>query len=131
MGAPVTLPPGKQAASKSIALTPRRSRPYRARSFADLLAGTTPAAGTNLGADAAGDQLVDVARLAREVGVRAAVVDGTTVHDRGASDVQELGYAMAVLAHALRTLAGAGFTVAEIRQMRIHATHQVTSVWLK
>ncbi len=99
----------------------------QARSFADLLAGTTPAAGTNLGADAAGDQLVDVARLAREVGVRAAVVDGTTVHDRGASDVQELGYAIAVLARALRTLTRAGFTVAEaasLLDLRLAATDE-------
>jgi methylmalonyl-CoA mutase len=99
----------------------------QARSFAGLLAGTTPAAGTNLGADAAGDQLVEVAGLAREAGVRAAVVDGTAVHDRGASDVQELGYAMAVLAGALRTLTGAGFGVADaasLLDLRLAATDE-------
>ena len=99
----------------------------QARSFAGLLAGTTPVAGTNLGADAAGDQLVEVAGLAREAGVRAAVVDGTAVHDRGASDVQELGYAMAVLAGALRTLTGAGFGVADaasLLDLRLAATDE-------
>ncbi len=99
----------------------------QARSFAALLTGTTPAVGTNLGADAAGDHLVDVAGVAHEAGVRAAVVDGTTVHDRGASDVQELGYAMAVLAGALRTLTGAGFSVADAAgrlDLRLAATDE-------
>ncbi len=99
----------------------------QARSFAGLLSGTTPAAGTNLGADAVGDQLVEVARLARDVGVRAGVVDGTTIHDRGASDVQELGYVMAVLAGALRTLTGSGFTVADaasLLDLRLAATDE-------
>ena len=48
----------------------------------------------NLGATDDAD-LVPFARLALHAGVRAAVVDATTVHDRGASDGQELGWVLA------------------------------------
>ena len=67
-----------------------------------LAAGSTLAEGTNLGADPLGSRLrgnaVDldatisaVAATATDLGCRALVVDGTAVHDLGASDVQELG----------------------------------------
>jgi len=49
---------------------------------------------TNLGVPAA-DATGDWARKADARGIRAFVVDGTTVHDRGGSDVQELGWSMA------------------------------------
>ena len=64
-----------------------------AERFLAHLGDTTPAAGTNLGApaDASDDDLVAVARLALDAGVRGFVVDATAVHDRGASDAQELG----------------------------------------
>ena len=52
-------------------------------------------------------QVTDAAELAQELGCRALVVDGTAVHDLGASDVQELGYVLAVGAHYLRALAEA------------------------
>ncbi|HEU4811386.1 MAG TPA: methylmalonyl-CoA mutase family protein [Nocardioides sp.] len=75
--------------------------------------GTTPADGTNLGVDgeAAEDDLVAVARLALEGGVLGVVVDATTVHDRGASDAQELGHALAVGARVLRVLTEAGIAL--------------------
>jgi methylmalonyl-CoA mutase len=76
-------------------------------SFAD---GLELAAGTNLGFDArtaTGEQ----AALAARAGVLGFVVDATVVHDQGASDVQELGYAMSVGAQALRTLAEGGLSV--------------------
>jgi methylmalonyl-CoA mutase len=86
----------------------------------------TPAAGTNLGADPVGAQVrgvstgstdlaqvVEIAELARGVGVLAVVVDGTAVHDLGASDAQELGYSMATAAAYLRALTGAGIPAAE------------------
>ena len=76
--------------------------------------GVTAAAGTNLGADpvrATDDELVEVARLALDAGVLGAVVDATVVHDRGASDAQELGYSLAVGAAYLRTLTEAGLDV--------------------
>ena len=87
--------------------------PQQARAFLDVLGYAEPATGTTLGADAAGSHLVEVAGLARQAEVLAGVVDGTAVHDRGASDVQELGYALAVGASALRELTAAGFSVAD------------------
>ena len=54
--------------------------------------------------------LVEAARLAQEAGVLGVVVDATVAHDQGASDVQELGYSMAVAAAYLRELTEAGFT---------------------
>ncbi|HEX6151833.1 methylmalonyl-CoA mutase family protein [Nocardioides sp.] len=99
----------------------------QARALLEVLGSTPAAAGTNLGADAAGDHLVEVAGLARDAGVLAAVVDGAAVHDRGASDVQELGYAMAVAAAALRTLTRAGSTVDEaagLLELRLAATDE-------
>jgi methylmalonyl-CoA mutase len=61
-------------------------------------------------AESAG-QFEPVVALAREAGVRPIVVDATAVHDLGASDVQELGYALAVGAAYLRALTGTGIPV--------------------
>ncbi|SFH60124.1 methylmalonyl-CoA mutase family protein [Nocardioides psychrotolerans] len=82
-----------------------------ARVFLDVLGDTTPAPGTNLGGS--GDSLVEVAQLAHERGVLGVVVDATAVHDRGASDAQELGWSVAAGADALRRLTGAGLSVDE------------------
>jgi methylmalonyl-CoA mutase len=86
-----------------------------AQRFLDHLGDTAPAPGTNLGApaDAAADDLVAVARLATDAGVRAVVVDASAVHDRGASEAQELGWSMAAAARVLRVLEQAGIPVAE------------------
>ena len=128
-----------------------------ARAFAAVAQGTTLAPGTNLGVDPVAARLrlpvvegggqdrletaeiaetvVEAATLAGELGCRALVVDGTAVHDLGASDVQELGYVLAVAAHYLRALGEAGhdidaaqalveFRLAasdEHRGMRLHA----------
>ncbi|MCB0909895.1 MAG: methylmalonyl-CoA mutase [Nocardioidaceae bacterium] len=62
---------------------------------------------TNLGLDPL-RATKDKADLALEAGVLGFVIDATTVHDLGASDAQELGYAMAVAATYLRTLTAAG-----------------------
>lgn len=59
------------------------------------------------------EAFVDTVRRAQRLGVLGAVVDGTALHDRGASDAQELGWTMAVGVHYLRLLAAAGFTVDE------------------
>ncbi|MBD8868658.1 methylmalonyl-CoA mutase family protein [Nocardioides donggukensis] len=96
--------------------------------------GVEPAEGTNLGADPIGAQvrggleslagtrastteadeaLVEVARLARDAGTLGVVVDGTALHDLGASDAQELGYTLAVGAAYLRTLTAAGLGMEE------------------
>ena len=65
---------------------------------------------TNLGVPAA-EATAELASLAQDRGIRAFVVDATGVHDRGASDAQELGWSMAAAAAYLRTLAEAGLTV--------------------
>ena len=56
-------------------------------------------------------QFADVVAVAEGAGVRAVVVDGTVVHDLGASDAQELGYALAVGAAYLRELTTGGRSV--------------------
>ncbi|MGH1561802.1 methylmalonyl-CoA mutase family protein [Mumia sp. DW29H23] len=84
----------------------------------------TPAPGTNLGLDPIGAALrgytsamvletvvVEAARKASERGIAAFVVDATAAHDGGASDAQEVGYALAVGAAYLRLLDAAGFPV--------------------
>jgi methylmalonyl-CoA mutase len=74
------------------------------------LGDTVPAPGTNLGApaEATDDDLVAVARLALDAGVLGVVVDGSRIHDRGASEAQELGGSMAAAVRVLRVLEGAG-----------------------
>ena len=61
---------------------------------ADHLRGRELHPDTNLGIPAA-DATGELARLAQQIEVRGFVVDATTVHDRGASDAQELGWSMA------------------------------------
>src|SRR5699024_1287702 len=95
-----------------------------ADTFAQVLRqrGITPASGTNLGADPLGARVreygdpdmavgADVAKLASAIGVRAIVVDGTAVHDAGASDVKELAYTMAAGVTYMRMLNAAGYDV--------------------
>jgi methylmalonyl-CoA mutase len=96
-----------------------------AQAFASLVGGSTLAAGTSLGADplaaiARDGADVDVEGVVRSVaetavslGCGALVVDGTAVHDLGASDVQELGWTIAVGASYLRLLVAAGHSVEE------------------
>src|SRR6478609_6931397 len=67
---------------------------------------------TNLGVPAA-DATAEIAKSAQRLEVRGFVVDATQVHDRGASDAQELGWSMAAGAAYLRTLTDAGLSVDE------------------
>ncbi|MEH3034759.1 MAG: methylmalonyl-CoA mutase family protein [Aeromicrobium erythreum] len=70
---------------------------------------------------------VEVARLAADRGARGVVVDATAVHDQGASDVQELAYALLAGAAYLRALVEAGFSVddaAEQLDVRLAATDE-------
>ena len=67
---------------------------------------------TNLGVPAT-EATADLARRAQRAGVLGFVVDATTVHDRGASDAQELGWSMAAGASYLRVLTEAGLDVDE------------------
>ncbi len=81
-----------------------------ARRLVDHLTYASPAAGTNLGVPATADDdtLVEAARLATRAEVLAFAVDGTTIHDRGASDVQELAWSLAAAVRVLRVLEAAG-----------------------
>lgn len=82
--------------------------------------------GTNLGVPAA-EATADLAAKATDAGVLAFVVDATAVHDRGASDAQELGWAMAAAAGYLRTLTGEGLSVADaagLVEFRLAATDE-------
>lgn len=88
--------------------------------FADR--GVEPAPGTNLAADPIAaqvrgegainlDLLELVAAKAEELGTLGVVVDATAIHDRGASDAQELGFSLAVGAAYLRRLTAEGRSV--------------------
>lgn len=81
---------------------------------------------TNLGVPAE-RATAELARLAQQTEVRGFVVDATTVHDRGASDAQELGWSMAAGAAYLRTLTDAGLGVDEaaaLVELRYAATDE-------
>ncbi len=90
-----------------------------AERFLAHLGDTTPAGGTNLGAsaDVDVDDLVAVARLALDAGVLAFVVDASAIHDRGASEAQELGWSMATAVRVLRVLEGAGIDAQQAAQL--------------
>ena len=75
----------------------------------------------------AADLFLPVVRRARQLGVRALVVDGTPLHDPGASDAQELGWVTATGVHYLRLLAEAGFGVdeaARLLELRLAVTDE-------
>ncbi len=81
---------------------------------------------TNLGVPA-GEATAELAGTAWQAGVRGFVVDATEVHDRGASDVQELGWSMAAGATYLRNLTDAGLDVdraAALVEFRYAATDE-------
>ncbi len=63
------------------------------------------------------DRIADIARRAQRLGVMAFAVDGTALHEKGASDAQELGWTMAVGVHYLRLLGEAGFGVDEAARL--------------
>lgn len=99
-----------------------------------------PCSGTSLGGDPVGASLRGVevevaatvlrlAELARQSRVTFALtVDATALHDRGASDAQELGYSLAVGAAYLRILTGQGgldvATAASLIEFRYAATDE-------
>lgn len=121
-----------------VVLDAPREELAAAQAFAAIARGTALAPGTNLGADPVGAHIrgygdVDmsavtpVATLATELGCRALVADGSALHDRGASDVQELGYTLAVATSYLRFLVDAGYGVddaASLIELRLAATDE-------
>ncbi len=73
------------------------------------------------------DLLAPVVRRGFQLGVRALVVDATALHDQGASDAQELGWAVATGVAYLRLLADEGFTAeqgARTIEFRLAATDE-------
>jgi len=88
---------------------------------------------TNLGVPASG-ATADLAGRAWQAGVLGFVVDATAVHERGASDVQELGWSMAAGATYLRTLTDAGLEIdraAALVEFRYAATDEQFSTIAK
>ena len=97
-----------------------------AERFLDWATGRELHPATQLGVPAA-QATAGLAARAREAGVLAFVVDGTAVHDRGASDAQELGHALAVAAGYLRALEAEGVGVADaarLLEFRLAATDE-------
>jgi methylmalonyl-CoA mutase len=81
---------------------------------------------SNLGAADDAD-LVAFAGLALDAGVRGIVVDGTSVHEQGASDVQELGWLLARGAQVLRVLEDGGIEPARavgLVELRVAVTDE-------
>lgn len=85
-----------------------------------------PCEGTNLGGDPVGarirgfaqqgsddDVIAHLVRVAADNDCLALAVDGTAVHDLGATDAQELGYSLAVGAAYLRAIVKTGLDVDE------------------
>lgn len=113
-----------------VVLEPTEYPAAVAKAFLDHVRCADIHAASNLGADAAStsaDQLVEVARLAQESGTLGVVVDAVAVHERGASDVQELAASLAIGVRALRTLVEAGMTAdraAALVEFRYAATDE-------
>ncbi|WP_374458149.1 methylmalonyl-CoA mutase family protein [Nocardioides sp.] len=122
-----------------------RASTGQVEAFADFLEGVDGALhpGTNLSFDlqtlemlhsrvrddgaTARDLFAPVARRGFQLGVRALVVDGTALHDQGASDAQELGWAVATGVAYLRLLADEGFSAehaARLVEFRLAATDE-------
>lgn len=73
------------------------------------------------------DLFAPVARRGFQLGVRALVVDATALHDQGASDAQELGWAIATGVAYLRLLEAEGFSAesaARLVEFRLAATDE-------
>jgi methylmalonyl-CoA mutase len=122
-----------------------RPSAHRSEALAQLLEDgpRDPHPGNNLSADPAtalllgegmaegepsvAESFVDTVRRAQALGVLGAVVDGTALHEAGASDAQELGWTMAVGVHYLRVLTEAGLSVDEaagLLEFRLAATDE-------
>ncbi|NPD05438.1 methylmalonyl-CoA mutase [Nocardioides sp. zg-1308] len=114
--APVTLdrPDAEQSEALARLLDQVAGDPHPANNLSADPA-TALAFGERVGDDGStvADTFVATVRRAQGLGVLGAVVDGTALHDRGASDAQELGWTTAVGVHYLRLLTDAGLTVDE------------------
>lgn len=103
-----------------VVLEPTDDPVAAAKAFLDHAAYVDLHPATNLGADAAtasADDLATLAGLAQEAGVLAVVVDGTAVHDQGASDVQELAVSLLNAVAALRILTARGLPAADAARL--------------
>ncbi|MGN0065547.1 MAG: methylmalonyl-CoA mutase family protein [Nocardioides sp.] len=112
--APVTLrrPTPEQSAALADVLAERPDAPHPDNNLSadPVTAEVFGHAGTGATPDEA---FAGTAARAKALGIRGVVVDGTVLHDRGASDAQELGWTMAVGAHYLRLLTEAGHSLDE------------------
>ena len=94
--------------------------------FLDHADGRTLHPATNLGSRH-GEATAEAAQQALDAGVLGFVVDALRVHDRGASDAQELAWSLATGATYLRTLADAGVDLddaARLVEFRYAATDE-------
>ena len=95
-----------------VVLDPRADDTATAQAFLSWAGQRELHPGCNLGLRA--EELTkETAELARAAGVLGFVIDGSRVHDWGASDVQELGWSMATAASYLRAAADAGLAVGD------------------
>ncbi|MCY4725291.1 methylmalonyl-CoA mutase family protein [Nocardioides sp. STR2] len=114
--APVTLerPTAEQSEALARLLEDTPGDPHPGNNLsADPATALAFGEGIPEGGRSVAESFVDTVRRAQALGVLGAVVDGTALHDRGASDAQELGWTMAVGVHYLRLLTDAGLTVDE------------------
>lgn len=114
--APVTLdrPDAEQSEALARLLEDTAGDPHPGNNLsADPATALAFGEGIPDGGRSVADSFVATVRRAQALGVLGAVVDGTALHDRGASDAQELGWTMAVGVHYLRLLTEAGLTVDE------------------
>ncbi len=78
--------------------------------------GVTLHPGTNLGVDGlalAPNDIREIVRIARDLGIRAFTVDANLAHEGGAGDAAELGWSLAAGVAVLRALEQAGIDVRE------------------
>lgn len=109
-----------------VVVEPTSDAAATARAFLAHLEDLQPHPGTNLGVPAQ-EATGELAAAASEAGVLGFVADATAVHDRGASDAQELGYALKLGADYLRALTSAGLGVADaaaLLEFRLAATDE-------
>lgn len=100
-----------------------------ARKFLEYAAGRTLHPATNLGlpVPAVLADMQEGWELVRDSGLLGYVVDGRDCHLHGASEVQELGYVMAVAVEALRAVEAADRSIAEVvprLEFRLAATQE-------
>ena len=91
-----------------VALEPVGDPLEIAKAFVEFSTGNQVHPATNFGANQDSDQVLEIAQLALVNSVLGFSIDGTLVNDQGASDVQELAYALLAGVKLLRQLEAGG-----------------------